>query len=105
MWLRPHGYATVTTPEAASGRLNGLKVEQFNSGTNEYDTVTCNHCNSVTHIRPRMDPADMGGLCKICMKMICAGCLDQGCKPFEKKIEEMEKADYLRRQNAMVMGL
>lgn len=59
----------------------------------ERDTATCFHCNRVVHIRPKMDPADMGGLCKLCMKFICPKCVGFGCTPFEKKLEAWESRD------------
>ena len=56
----------------------------------ECDTQTCNHCNKVVHIKHKMDPADMGGLCKQCMKFICPKCVGFSCTPFEKKLEAVE---------------
>jgi hypothetical protein len=44
-----------------------------------------------------MDPADMGGLCKICMKFECPKCLGKGCTPFEKKLEIIENRERILR--------
>lgn len=59
----------------------------------EHDTFTCFHCNNVVKVKPGCNPDDIGGMCKGCMKMICPGCLDQGCTPFEKRLEAVEARD------------
>lgn len=56
----------------------------------ESDTFTCFHCNKVVIVKPKCDPDDLGGVCRICMKMVCPECVDKGCSPFEKKLEAME---------------
>lgn len=63
----------------------------------EADTTTCGHCNKITHIKPMMDPADMGGLCKCCMRLICACCVGQPCDVIEKKLERAEASYHARR--------
>lgn len=83
MWLKPQGYACISDPE---------------EGVRECDTMTCAHCNRVTHIKPTMRPEDMGGFCRMCMKPICVKCTDEGsCTPFEKRLEEIEERDRIRR--------
>ena len=58
-----------------------------------FRTFTCQHCNKVTYVPPLADPADIGGLCKRCMGLICPQCLAAGdCDPIEAKIERMEEA-------------
>lgn len=80
---KPQGYATLTDPD----------------GKQEWDTVTCAHCNGVEHVKPMGDPADMGGLCKVCMGLVCKRCVGRGCDPFEKKLERMEARDLERRRS------
>ena len=77
------GYATLTEP---------------NGRTKEADTFTCAHCNSIRHVKPFCDPADLGGLCKTCMGVICEKpeC-HLRCDPILKKIERQEKAHQARR--------
>lgn len=90
------GYAVVTNPTPSLIRLDdkAARPEQAIEGTLEYDTFSCGHCGSVRHVRPREDPANTGGLCKQCMKLICPHCLQTGrCDPLEKKLERMEKRD------------
>jgi len=59
-------------------------------GTQEWDTITCQHCNKMVRLKTK---DDLGGFCRLCMKAICGPCADQGqCTPFEKKLEEYEKA-------------
>lgn len=57
----------------------------------EEDSFTCSHCNFVVFVKPKQDPAEMGGFCKLCMKHTCASpkCLSS-CDVFEKKLLRME---------------
>ena len=87
---RPQGYAVLTIPEGAVIKLGGLPHKEVPAGVMELDTVSCGHCNRVTHVMPRMDPADMGGLCKICYGLICKFCVGRGCDPLEAKLERAE---------------
>lgn len=70
------GFACITDPD---------------EGIRECDTVTCFHCQYVVHVKPKMDPADMGGLCKLCMKLICPRCVGKECSPFLKRVELEER--------------
>ncbi len=90
---KPGGYAVIVTPESATVNFDGLRCESIPAGTFEVDTVMCGHCGRMMHIKPRMDPADMGGLCKACMKFECPSCVGKGCYPLEKKIEQAEKRE------------
>lgn len=73
---RPQGQATIVDPDAP---------------TIEMDTFTCAHCQQVRHVKVKERPEDVGGLCKMCMKLICPGCVDKAiCDPFEKKLEREE---------------
>ncbi len=73
--LKPGGYAFTFGP---------LGTEK------EMDTFTCCHCNSVVHVKPKCDPADLGGQCRLCDKPVCPKCVGKGCTPFEKKLEWWE---------------
>jgi len=60
----------------------------------EADTFTCGHCNKIVMVKPKCDPFDLGGMCRLCEKMICPACVDLGkCDPVEKKLERMEARD------------
>jgi len=63
----------------------------------EWPTFTCGHCPNVRRVQPYCDPADLGGLCKICMRVICERCVGLGCDPFEKKLEREEARYHARR--------
>ena len=64
----------------------------------ERSTFTCAHCCRVVIVKPKCDPADVGGLCKQCMGLICPRCYDLGrCDPLEKKLERAEAKDRFRR--------
>ena len=80
--LRPQGYAQLI----GAGRT-----------VKECDTMTCSHCNNIVHIKPMCDPAEVGGLCKMCMKYICPSCVGKGCVPFEKKLQEQEARYHTKR--------
>lgn len=81
---KPGGYLTIVDPEKP---------------TLERDTFTCAHCNSIVIVKPKQDPSEMGGFCLVCMANICKGkeC-NNGCTPFLKKIEKMEKRAEFRRK-------
>jgi hypothetical protein len=93
----PSGYAIITSPEPTRVNFDRFRCVDISAGTFESDTVQCGHCGRHMHIKPRMDPADMGGLCKQCMKFECPACVGKGCSPLERRIEQMEKRDLVRR--------
>jgi hypothetical protein len=72
---RPGGYARIDDPDR---------------GRQEFDTFTCAHCNRITHVKPKARPEDIGGLCKVCMGLICAACVGDACVPFLRRLDEME---------------
>jgi len=69
----------------------------------EVDTFTCGHCGSATWVRPKVDPADVGALCRKCMKVVCRKCVNLGrqtgitCDPLEEKLRRSEDKDRFRR--------
>jgi len=79
--LKPGGYATLTS----------------DGGVAEQDTFTCSHCNSINHVKPGERAADLGGLCKCCMGLICLVCVGGECVPFMKKIEMWEERNHALR--------
>lgn len=80
---RPQGYAITVEP--------GMPDK-------EEDTFTCAHCNSIVFVKPKQDPSEMGGFCRLCYSHICGPCADLfECTPFEKKMEAMERRDKLMR--------
>ena len=63
----------------------------------EADSFTCSHCGKIVIVRPKCDPADLGGFCRLCTKMVCPACVNIGsCDPFEKKLQRQEE-EYRRR--------
>jgi len=76
----PGGYLIGTIPEG---------------GVDEHDTFTCSHCQRLTIVQHKAHPEDMGGMCKICMGLICDRCMDliakgNGCMTWEKNMEIQE---------------
>ena len=67
----------------------------------EADTFTCGHCSRVVMVPVRADPSEIGGLCKVCMNMICNHCLGAGCTPWEKQMETREAKDRALRSYGM----
>lgn len=98
MWLKPQGFAQIFSGQESVGNLDGFQRTKIGHGRNEFDTMTCGHCNRVVHVQARQRPEDIGGLCKQCMRPICPECVNDGrCVPFEKKLEEAEERDRVRR--------
>ena len=97
----PGGYGTATSVDGEPFALwfepSLGHVEVARSGIFETDTFTCFHCSHVTRVKPKMDAADLGGLCKVCMKMICSRCVGKGCDPLEEKLKRAEDKDRFRR--------
>lgn len=99
----PGGYGIVSSPVPTKIDFGSGRVEYMSSGIFETDTYSCGHCNRVTTVRPRTDAADVGALCKKCMKVVCRQCVNLGrkynltCDPLEAKLERSEARDRLRR--------
>lgn len=72
------GYGVITSP----------------SGTIEFDTATCPHCNRVWVVKSNnpMHKPDLGGFCTLCMKNICPECIGKECVPFEKQLLKYEQS-------------
>lgn len=70
--------------------LTGLGTLFGPDGKQEHATFTCAHCNAVRRVKPFCDPADLGGLCKVCMGVICEQCVSRGCDPLEEKLKRVE---------------
>lgn len=53
----------------------------------ECDTYQCGHCQRVVHVKPKCDPAELGGMCYSCTKMLCRVCVDDPvCVPLEERL-------------------
>lgn len=63
----------------------------------ELATFTCIHCQGVRRVKPFCDPADLGGVCRLCDNVICEQCVGKPCDHFMKKIERQESAGRARR--------
>jgi hypothetical protein len=73
------------------GKSTGFLEVVSGDGTQCWDTMTCQHCNFVTRVKPFCDPADFGGLCKACCGLICHNCVNRRvCIPIEARITHME---------------
>ncbi len=94
----PGGYGVLSSPVPSKVQFEPRgDVEHVSAGIFETDTFSCFHCSRVVRVKPKMDPADMGGLCKLCMKHICKHCVGKACVPFEKKLERMEARERVLR--------
>lgn len=78
-------------------RPGGYAVIFGEDRPDEADTFTCAHCQRITMVKARQRPEDIGGLCKVCMGLICSECVDKGCTPFERRIENFERTQDVRR--------
>lgn len=99
---RAGGYAVIVSPDESYAQLDDKRArpQLIRSGTTEFDTVSCGHCGRIVHVGARQRPEDIGGLCKVCMRFECPDCVDKGCSPFEKRLEQAEAADRKRRMVA-----
>ncbi len=93
----PGGYGIVISPVPTPLHFDGRR-EFMRAGVFETDTYTCGHCGRVTTVAPRIDPADVGALCKKCMKVVCRHCVNEGrstgvisCDPVVAKLERWER--------------
>ena len=84
---KPQGYHVTVGPAPA------VRENQYTCGRHERDTFTCGHCQAIVDVVPFADPADMGGLCRVCNRLICSKCVEspQGCVPWEKMLEKIEQ--------------
>jgi hypothetical protein len=83
-----HGMANLisTTFQGGEGEIIG------ETGNQRHSTFTCGHCNNLNVVKVKCRPEDLGGLCKVCMKLICPGCYKTGmCDPFEEKLKRSEE--------------
>jgi hypothetical protein len=78
-------------------RAKGYTVLTGPAGIIEAETFSCGHCQRIVTIKPRCDPADMGGRCYVCDSLICEGCVGKGCSPVEKRLEAAEASYHARR--------
>lgn len=73
------------------GQQKGFILITDSRGTVEQETFTCGHCNNVIRVPHRANPDDLGGMCRICMSMVCGPCVEKReCDPFEKKLKRIE---------------
>jgi hypothetical protein len=83
-------------------RPGGIFICSSPDGMTETDTFTCGHCNSIVAVQPKQRPEDIGGLCKQCMKLICACCVTRGnCDPLEEKLKRAEAREHALRSYGM----
>ncbi len=92
----PHGYATAVGDLPVGAPT--LVEDGVRHTEGEIDTYTCNHCNAVKHVPVRVNPSDIGGLCKQCMGLICPRCVaKQTCTPWEEEMLRREAQSTFRR--------
>ena len=61
-------------------------------------TITCAHCQKVVPYRFRQELMERTDLCITCFALCCLACkAEGGCTPWEKKMEQAEHRDRMRR--------
>lgn len=76
---------------AFPGRQRGFVQVSGPTGVEEYETFTCGHCGQIKKVPPKASPDELGGLCKVCMSMICPACVGKNrCDPLEEKLKRQE---------------
>ena len=73
----------------------GLIIVDPEAPVIESDTFMCCHCNAI--ITVHIGSGRERGFCRMCMEPTCGRKRCDGCKPFERKLEEMENRARLRR--------
>ncbi len=64
----------------------------------EHQTFACGHCGH-THVIPhRVDPSQLGAMCRGCMKLVCPSCHNGHCTPLEQKFERAFRVAQQRRR-------
>ncbi len=63
----------------------------------EEDSFSCSHCCRVVFVKPKEDPATLGGFCGGCSKLICSKCVGHGCDEIERKLAREEASYHARR--------
>lgn len=66
-------------------------------GTGEWDGYTCSHCNRPKFIKAMTPASEMPDQCHLCSTpsrpaFICNECRGKPCYPFEKQVDDIEKA-------------
>jgi len=78
---QPGGYLVIDDPDPPRGQPR----------RQEFDTVTCAHCNRMATVKPGTQVDDFVTRCRGCMRHICPICVGLGgCDPFEKKLLRAE---------------
>jgi hypothetical protein len=73
------------------GRQRGFVEISGPNGVEEYETFTCGHGGEIVKVPHKAPPEQLGGICKVCMSMVCAKCLETGkCDPLEEKMKRIE---------------
>jgi hypothetical protein len=97
----PGGYVIIREQGYLPARLNG-ELQVINKDKYEIDTFSCYHCNRVVHVPVKADPANIGGTCPNCWKLICPQCVGKGCRPLEMQIEQMEERERILRSYGVI---
>ena len=83
----PGGHVRITSPD----------------GIREADSFTCRHCGAIRIVRAKERPENLGGLCRLCMGLVCPACVALArCDPLERKLERAEAAYEARRSYGMI---
>ena len=88
MWRRPQGYAVM---KDGDGRV-----------LFEADSATCKHCNAIFHVGPKQRAEDIGGLCGVCMGIVCPNCVGKGCDEVQRKLDRAEASYHARRSYGII---
>jgi len=88
-WRKPGGTSIITNTSDVPIQHNGYNIGSFSQ--RERHSFTCCHCNKVTFVEARCDPADLGGRCTCCDDLVCKDCVDKPCFPLEKRLGLYEK--------------
>lgn len=83
-----------------AGRHGGyIIIVDPENGTREFDTITCFHCQALVHYGRHSEFTERTGGCRLCGKVICIPCVDQGsCTPWWDQMTKAENQARFRRE-------
>ena len=57
----------------------------------ECDTFTCAKCSRIVHVRPKCNPAELGGVDYRSGRLICKNCVTAETRLWEERVERLDR--------------
>lgn len=59
--------------------------------TKECDAFTCARCSRIVHVKPKCNPADLGGVDHRSGRLICRTCVNAETALWEERVNRLER--------------